>query len=595
MSGRAGAGYPPKVIWILWLQGWDNAPAIAQASRASWTNRNPGWCVQALDRSCLTRFLPAADVARMLELDQPAEALSDMIRLELLDRYGGVWADATTNCARPLDDWLAQAMPQGFAALSRPGPDRMISTWFLAAEKGSEIVERWRAATHAYWQDRKERGSYFWVHELFAECHAEESGFRRLWDACPTIPAANPFHFGPAALRLKEAPQDGIEAALADPPVPVFKLTHKFASTPGPGSLFARLCAFATQPPERPTQDGAQDTERGGGRPVLVAWYGIFASHGTLGDLRSLEAVASHLVALGHDVLRATAAPLTIPGARRVDWAGIAPQDVQAVIFFCGPILRQHPLTQAFFRHFASARVAGVGVSLMPQGHENHVDPFDFVLARQVGGEMYGDVAVVAPLPNAVPRRGIPARDRAGDRLVVGLALRGAQQEYGASLCRDREAEGLFRALTERLGRDRKLEFVTLENHLLRSGREPDAIEAQYRDCDLVLTTRFHGAVTALRAEVPFLAIDQISGSAKVFPLLSPLGWPGLFRIDEATVEAVVGTGLRLVEEDLAAEVTEARSVARRDANRTLHRLGEWLVGLSRDHIPDSMTKGELA
>jgi len=506
----------------------------------------------------------------MLNVDKPAEALSDQIRLELLDRYGGVWADATTICARPLDEWLGEAMPHGFAALSRPGPDRMISTWFLAAEKGSEIVERWRAATHAYWDGRRNRGSYFWVHELFAECHAADRSFREMWDASPVIPAANPFHFGPEAQRLRDVPPPGIEMALADPPVPVFKLTHKFAQAPGPESLFTRFCEFAAKAPaSRPAEIAPR-----AGLPVLVAWYGSFAGHGTIGDLRSLEAVVSHLVALGHEVLHATAAPLCIPGARRVEWSEIRPDMLRAVVFVCGPILRLHPQTQTFFRHFAAASVAGVGVSLMPPGHENHFDPFTFVLARQGGREVHGDVAVVAPLPEAVPLR----LGRLRDRLVVGLSLRGAQQEYGAGVCLDKEACEHFAALIERLGKDRTVEVVTLENHLVRAGKPPAAIEAQYRSCDLILTTRFHGAVTALRAGVPFVAIDQIAGRAKVLPLLSPLGWPGVFRIDEADADEIVRTGVRLVEEDMSRELSEARSLLRREANRTLRRLGDWLA-----------------
>jgi Capsular polysaccharide synthesis protein len=36
-------------IWMLWLQGWDNAPAIVRACLESWRGRNPGWRVEALD------------------------------------------------------------------------------------------------------------------------------------------------------------------------------------------------------------------------------------------------------------------------------------------------------------------------------------------------------------------------------------------------------------------------------------------------------------------------------------------------------------------------------------------------------------------
>lgn len=237
--------YPPKIIWMLWLQGWDQAPAVTQAARRSWAGRNPGWVLQALDRRSLSSFLPTEILNWIFATPKPPEALSDQIRLELLHRHGGVWVDATTICARPLDDWLSDALPQGFFAFSRPAPDRMLSNWFLAAQKGSMIIERWRAMGWDYWQDRQERDDYFWQHILFSQLYDRNAEVRALWDATPVISALHPYHFGPESVVLKRPPRPEVEVELANPPVPVFKLTHKFATPPAPGSLFARLCAFA--------------------------------------------------------------------------------------------------------------------------------------------------------------------------------------------------------------------------------------------------------------------------------------------------------------------------------------------------------------
>ena len=577
MSEDTARGYPPKIIWMLWLQGWDQAPEVARIARRNWARCNPGWKLQALDRTSLAHFLPADILEKIFCISKPAEALSDQIRLELLHRYGGVWADATTICARPLNDWLAQAMPHGFFAFSSPGPDRMISTWFLAAEKGSRIVEHWRAASWAYWQGRQDRDSYFWVHELFAAIHAQDAGVRALWGATPAISARNSFHFGPEADSLKQKPAPEIEADLADPPVPVFKLTHKFATPLGPESLFARLCAFAEavagDMPQQPKVSAR----------ILVGWYGSFAGHGTVGDLRSLEAVVSHLVGLGFEVMHATAQPLTIAGAVRVDWTQIAQNSSDIVLFVCGPILKQHPQTRSFFARFQGLRLVGVGVSLMPDSHENYLDPFDKVFARQGTTERFGDVAISAPLP--VPDTN-PAEPNAVP--VIGLALRGPQQEYGISLCLANEAKARFDALTNLLAQHGSLRVVTLENHLARSGQAPEAIEAAYRECDLVLTTRFHGAIIALRQGVPFIAIDQISGGAKVLPLLEDLGWPALFDVSASTAIDIIHRGLDLLAADQTLILCQTQDRAVRNANRTLCHLGDWLLS----HDPAWMARG---
>ena len=70
----------------------------------------------------------------------PGRLQADLARLDLLARHGGVWADATCFCVRPLDDWLLPCLPSGFFAFDRPGPDRLLSTWFLAAQPGNALV-----------------------------------------------------------------------------------------------------------------------------------------------------------------------------------------------------------------------------------------------------------------------------------------------------------------------------------------------------------------------------------------------------------------------------------------------------------------------
>lgn len=46
---------------------------------------------------CAISFLIEDDLERITSTGAPPEALSDLIRFELLHRYGGIWADATTS------------------------------------------------------------------------------------------------------------------------------------------------------------------------------------------------------------------------------------------------------------------------------------------------------------------------------------------------------------------------------------------------------------------------------------------------------------------------------------------------------------------
>lgn len=147
---RTGALGNPKTIWFLWFQGLENAPYMVRKCHESWIVRNPGWRVVDLDEESLPAVASldyrSGNLARL-----PSQHRADLLRLDLLAHHGGVWADATCFCVQPLDDWLAPNLTSGFFAFSRPGPDRLISNWFLAAEPGNVLAGRLFLQMAAYW------------------------------------------------------------------------------------------------------------------------------------------------------------------------------------------------------------------------------------------------------------------------------------------------------------------------------------------------------------------------------------------------------------------------------------------------------------
>ena len=243
----------PRTIWSLWLQGWDASPEVVRACRRTWEALNPSWTFRALDRDSLAAVL-APDAMRGLDpaSDMPPEAVSDIARVELLRRFGGVWADATTYCLRPLDAWLPDVTTSGFFAFAKPGPDRMISTWFLAARPRNALVGHWAERTRRYWIGRSERGHYFWFHYLFAEGYACDVESRRIWDGTPEVLADGPHFYEPGYEKLWARVSERGVTAVDFPFAPLLKLTHKVP--PGeypPDSVIRYLCdrAFARVSP----------------------------------------------------------------------------------------------------------------------------------------------------------------------------------------------------------------------------------------------------------------------------------------------------------------------------------------------------------
>jgi hypothetical protein len=190
----------PKRVFLFWAQGWDNTPELPQHVADSWRLHNPGWEVVCLDVNTLHEWiaLPVLDceLPSMYDIapggtpvpEMTVQAATDIIRLNLLNRYGGVWADASMMCARPLDEWVDEAVaPSGFW-MYHGGPDKMFAAmFFLAALPKSLIISRWAHATNDFWANKPDQYAYQWVDHLFMNLLDTDAEFRESWKRVPYI------------------------------------------------------------------------------------------------------------------------------------------------------------------------------------------------------------------------------------------------------------------------------------------------------------------------------------------------------------------------------------------------------------------------
>jgi hypothetical protein len=186
----------PKYIWFMWLQGLDNAPVVVRSCYRSWVMRNPGWQVVVIDSATLRDYV-AVDYSSLTTPALPPTQLSDLIRLDLLANRGGVWVDATTFCVRPLDDWLPAKLQSGFFAFDRPRADKLISSWFLAAEPGNVLVTRLLEKMLTHWtRSPIRRDSRDLIVQILNRLLRGSPSTRRLWFTRPVRDwfGATPYH-----------------------------------------------------------------------------------------------------------------------------------------------------------------------------------------------------------------------------------------------------------------------------------------------------------------------------------------------------------------------------------------------------------------
>ena len=248
-------------------------------------------------------------------------------------------------------------------------------------------------------------------------------------------------------------------------------------------------------------------------KTLVTGWFSYELYGATAGDLMACDLVCDWLREAGHTVDVALAPPFK----GGVDWRAVEPRDYSHLVFVCGPF-RDSEVARELLGRFAHCHKTGVNLSMLDP--IELWNPFDLLLERDSNVAVNPDVTMLSQQPK-VP--------------VVGLMLVLPQNEY-----KDRGRHKMANQALRRLIASREMAVVPIDTRLdenstgLRTAPEVESLIARM---DVVLTTRLHGTVLALKNGVPAVAVDAIAGGAKVTSQASELGWPKCFAVENVTDE----------------------------------------------------------
>ena len=183
-----------KNIFLLWLQGWENATWLNKQVAESWeiNNSNSDWKIHYIDLKNLKNYVDDIDYIYDPTKHITPQAKSDIIRLSLLKNYGGIWADATMLCMQPLDHWVHDAVePAGMWMYHGHGGQMDKETgpasWFIVSKKKNYIIKKWKKECDKYWKNIISTSNYFWMDSLFRKLFNEDDYFKQLWLKTPYL------------------------------------------------------------------------------------------------------------------------------------------------------------------------------------------------------------------------------------------------------------------------------------------------------------------------------------------------------------------------------------------------------------------------
>ncbi|MEA2094796.1 MAG: polysaccharide pyruvyl transferase family protein [Pseudomonadota bacterium] len=248
-------------------------------------------------------------------------------------------------------------------------------------------------------------------------------------------------------------------------------------------------------------------------RVLVTGWFSFEQMGASAGDLLARDLVCSWLKRAGCHYDVAVAAPFS----GGIDWRDSSADDYDAVLFICGPFGNGPPVTD-FLEYFSGVPLFGLNLSMLQA--LDVWNPFQLLLERDSSEARRPDLVFLSSQPK-VP--------------VAGLILVHPQEEYG-----ERAMHKVADAALQRLIKSREMAVIPIDTRLDENQgglRTPGEVESLIAKTDVVITTRLHGMVLAIKNGVPPLVVDPIAGGAKILRQAGAIDWPVVFTADTLNQE----------------------------------------------------------
>lgn len=162
-------------VWICWFQGIENAPELVKG------------CYESIKKNLSNREIILITFENMNEYVQFPDFiiekwksgiiththLTDLLRLEVLIKYGGLWLDATVLCTSSEEDipeyffdselFFFQSLKPG-----RDGKATYFSSWLINAKSNNKVLMATRELCYAYWKRNNKMDDYFLLHDFLS-------------------------------------------------------------------------------------------------------------------------------------------------------------------------------------------------------------------------------------------------------------------------------------------------------------------------------------------------------------------------------------------------------------------------------------------
>lgn len=158
-------------VWVMWLQGLENAPEIVKKCIESQKKYMPEKKFIVIDEKNFSEYVTLPDfIMEKRNKGIISNALfSDIMRLELLNKYGGYWIDASVLMTddvllRDIEDLPLFCFSFYYFGFN---PEIMeLNSWFIHSTTNNNMLSLLQKMLYAYLQDYNYVSNYYILHIL---------------------------------------------------------------------------------------------------------------------------------------------------------------------------------------------------------------------------------------------------------------------------------------------------------------------------------------------------------------------------------------------------------------------------------------------
>ena len=182
-------------VFVFWAQGFENAPEIVKACVSSIKENFKNHDVVLIDNSNFKTFVNIPDYI-LKKVENKTISLthfSDILRVCLLEKYGGVWIDATCYLTAPISHEITKY--SFYSNKLNNNSSKLFvskgrwSAFFLCSNKGNQIITNLKNLFFEYWKTHDTLIEYYLIDYAIT---LQYSKFENIKKAIDEVPENNP-------------------------------------------------------------------------------------------------------------------------------------------------------------------------------------------------------------------------------------------------------------------------------------------------------------------------------------------------------------------------------------------------------------------